>query len=81
MKNILTMLTKLSGPISIILGAIGIVTGIYIIGGILGVIGLLFGLSCYADTDNRIVAYIGIFLSLAAVAWTCIFYSIWDSIP
>lgn len=49
MKNILT---QFLGGISIILGIIGIVTGIYIIGGLLGVIGLLFELLSYADTDN-----------------------------
>ncbi len=70
MKN---TLTQLSGIISIILGIVGIATGIYIIGGILGAIGLIFGLISYADTDNKVLAYIGIILSCAAVAWTCIF--------
>lgn len=74
-------LTNLAGPISIILGIIGIATGIYIIGALLGIVGLLFGIVGYADTDNTVVSYIGIFASLAAVAWTCIFYSLWDKIP
>lgn len=74
-------LAPISGPISIILGIIGIATGIYIIGGFLGAIGLIFGLICYADTDNKVLAYIGIVLSLVASAWTCIFFYLWDVIP
>lgn len=72
-------LAPIAGPASIILGIIGIVTGIYIIGGLLGIIGLIFGLISYADTNNKIVSYIGIVLSVVAIAWTCIFYYLWGS--
>lgn len=71
----------ISGPASIILGIIGIATGIYVIGGILGAIGLIFGLICYADTNNKVLAYIGIVLSWAASAWACIFLYLYDAIP
>lgn len=74
-------LAPISGPAAIILGIIGIATGIYIIGGIIGVVGLIFGLISYADTDNKTVSYIGIVLSVVAIAWTCIFYYLWDVIP
>lgn len=74
-------LAPIAGPISIILGLVGFITGIYIIGGYLGIIGLIFGLISYADTDNKTVSHIGITLSLIAIAWTCIFYTLWDHIP
>ena len=65
-------LAPFAGFISIILGVIGIATAHYIVGGILGVIGFIFGIISYADTDKKVLSYIGIFLSLAAVAWLCI---------
>lgn len=74
-------LAPIAGPISIILGLVGFFTGIYIIGGYLGIIGLIFGLIIYADTDNETISHIGITLSLIAIAWTCIFYLLWDHIP
>lgn len=74
-------LAPIAGPLSIILGLIGIFTGIYIIGGHLGIARLIFGLISYADTDNKVVSYIGIALSLIAVAWMLIFFSLWDKIP
>ncbi|MBO5209840.1 MAG: hypothetical protein J6B68_10955 [Lachnospiraceae bacterium] len=70
-------IAPVAGVISIILGIIGIATGIYIIGTIFGTIGVIFGLISYADTKNTVLSYIGIFLSMAAVAWTCIFYYLW----
>lgn len=74
-------LAPIAAPASIILGIIGIITGIYIIGGILGVIGWIFGLIGYSDSGNPRLACIGVILSVIAVAWTCIFYSLWDAIP
>lgn len=74
-------IAPIAGPLSIILGLIGIFTGIYIIGAYVGIVGLLLGLTSYADTDNKPVSYIGIVLSLAAIAWTLIFFSLWDKIP
>ncbi len=67
-----------AGGISIVLGLIGIFTGIYIIGGIIGIAGLILGFIGYPE--NRKVSLIGIFLSLAAIAWTLIFYTLWDAI-
>lgn len=61
-------LAPIAGPAAIILGIIGIA-------------GLIFGLISYADTDNKTVSYIGIVLSEIAIAWTCIFYYLWDVIP
>lgn len=74
-------LAPFSGALSIILGIVGILTGIYAIGGILGTLGFIFGVISYADTDKKVLSYIGIFLSFCAVAWTCIFYILWDAIP
>ncbi len=74
-------LAPIAGPLSIILGLIGIITGIYIIGGYLGIAGLILGLISYDDTDNKAVSYIGIALSLIAIAWMLIFFSLWDKIP
>ena len=65
-------LAPFAGIISIVLGIVGIVTVQYFIGGILGAIGFIFGIISYADTDKKVISYIGIFLSLAAVAWICI---------
>lgn len=74
-------LAPISGPASIILGIVGIFTGTYIIGGFLGIAGLIFGLISYADTDNKAISYIGIILSLIAIAWICILCIVWAANP
>lgn len=74
-------LAPIAAPASILLGIIGIITGIYIIGGILGVIGWIFGLIGYNDSGNPWLACIGVILSAIAVACTCIFYTLWDVVP
>ena len=74
-------LAPISGPASIILGIIGIATGIYYIGGLLAIVGLLLGFICYLDTGNKIVAYIGIVLCNVAITWTWFFYYVWDLLP
>ena len=71
----------IAGPLSIILGIIGIATGIYIIGAFIGLIGLIFGYINYDGSESKAIAYIGIILSNVAIAWTCIFYILWDNIP
>ena len=71
----------IAGPLSIILGIIGIATGIYIIGAFIGLIGLIMGFINYDSSDSKVMAYIGIALSDLAIAWTCIFYVLWDNIP
>lgn len=73
-------LAPISGPASIILGVIGIITGIYIIGGLLGIIGLIFGLISYADTNKNTISCIGVILSTVAIGWTCIFYYLWGAL-
>lgn len=71
----------IAGPLSIILGIIGIATGIYIIGAFIGLIGLIMGFINYEVADSKVMAYIGIILSNVAIAWTCTFYILWDKIP
>lgn len=74
-------IATIAGPVSIILGIIGIATGIYIVGGIIGTVALIFGFLSYSDSTNKAVTYIGIVLSILAIAWTCTFYILWDKIP
>ncbi len=74
-------LAPFAGIISIVLGIVGFLTVEYVIGGILGAIGFIFGAISYADTDKKVLSYIGIFLSLAAFAWLCILCVIWNSNP
>lgn len=64
-------IAPIAGYISIVLGIIGIATGIYIIGGFIGVIGLLFALSGYGYINIKLI-YIGIFLNNLAILWFCI---------
>jgi len=74
-------LAPIAAPASIILGIIGIITGIYAIGGLIGVAGWIFGLIGYGDTNNSRLSCIGVILSVIAIAWTCIFYTLWDTVP
>lgn len=74
-------LAPIAGPLSIILGIIGIATGIYIIGAFIGLVGLIMGFVNYDSSDSKVMAYIGIILSILAIIWTCTFYILWDNIP
>ncbi len=74
-------LAPFAGFISVILGIVGIITAHYVIGGILGAIGFIFGVISYADTDKKVLSYIGIFLSLTALAWLFILCVFWNAIP
>lgn len=55
--------------LSIVIGIIGIATGVYIIGAFLGIVGYILGLISHIDTDNKLVARIGIVLSSVAIIW------------
>lgn len=58
----------IAGYISIVLGVIGIVTGVYVIGGFIGVVGLLFAFSGYGYINIKLT-YAGVFLNNLAILW------------
>lgn len=74
-------LAPIAGPLSIILGIIGIATGIYIIRAFIGLVGLIMGFINYEGSESKVLAYIGIILSNLSIVWTCTFYILWDKIP
>ncbi len=69
MENESSTLGTVTGVISIVLGVAGIATGVYVFGGPIGIVGVIFSLISALHVENRIIPMIGIILSLAAVGW------------
>ena len=61
----------IAGYIAILLGIIGIITGQYVIGGFIGVIGLLCSFAGYGYINTKLT-YIGVILNELAILWVSI---------